>query len=160
MRANRKGMTFIEIMLVVLLIGILASIAILTMSYTRKHAIALEAIVGISSLKQAMRYYYAEYRAYQNLNGFLDPDTGANYPQGINPHFLDGRYFRDKCYRIETSDVLVSRIMCFPLKSDDAQGKSIAEGGEGDSYIWLELEGPNFYQQKVPCTGYKNGLAS
>ena len=151
-------MTFIEIMVVVTIIGILASIAILTLSYTRKHAIALEAIVGISSLRQAMRYYYAEYRAYQDLDGHLNPDTGANYPQGINPHFLDGRYFRDSCYKIEKG--LATRIMCYPLYSDDVQGKSIAEGGRDNSYIWVMLDDPQFYQEKVPCTGYKNGPSS
>lgn len=151
-------MTIVEMLAVCIIIGILASIAILTLINTRKHAIATEAIVGLSSLKQVMRHYYTEYGAYQNLNSFLNPnDTDPShptYPKGINPGFVNGAYFQDPCYKIDTG---ADRVYCYPAYSNNQNGQRLADGASDDSYIALNLTGPgNFSQRNVSSSCYKS----
>jgi len=158
MRLNSRntGMTIIEMMIVCVIIGILASIAILTLAHTRKHAVATEAIVGLSSLKQAMRHYYAEYGHYQDLSDYLDSSSEeriqATYPQGINPGFVTGTYFLDQCYKIVSTSA-GGYIYCYPERSANLYGKGIADGA--GAYIALDLDG-TFSQHNVSCTGYKS----
>jgi prepilin-type N-terminal cleavage/methylation domain-containing protein len=156
----RSGMTFIEVVIVVAIVGILSSIAILTLANTRKHAVAMEAIVGLSSLKQAMRHFYAEHGKYQDLNAYLDPDPGnpGTYPEGINPGFLDGAYFRDGCYKIEAgAGSADKRVKCFPALSANPYGAGIADGDSDaerqSAYISLKIDG-SFSQRNVSCSGY------
>jgi prepilin-type N-terminal cleavage/methylation domain-containing protein len=150
MLTDKKGMTIIEMIIVSVIIGILASIAIVTYINTRKHAVATEAIVGLSSLKQVMKHYYAEYGQYQPLSGYLDPD-GA-YPAGVNANFVAGTYFQDKCYKIVSAST-GGRIYCYPARSDNPYGARVADGD--DTYIALDLNG-TFSQHNVSCLGYKS----
>lgn len=158
-RADKNGMTIIEMMIACVIIGILASIAVLTLANTRKHAIATEAIVGLSSLKQAMKHYYAEYGDYQDFtenNGFLDRKNSRTYPTGINPGFVDGAYFRDECYKVELAS---DKIKCYPALSTNPYGARIADGGSdaerSTAYIALDLN-DSFSQHNVSCSGYKS----
>ena len=86
-RRNEKGFTLVELMIVVVIIGILASIAIPKFSNMIGKTKTTEAkqILG-NIISQEKAYYYAE-NAYADFNAALDaevncPQIGFSFPDG------------------------------------------------------------------------------
>jgi prepilin-type N-terminal cleavage/methylation domain-containing protein len=81
MLRNRKGFTLIELMIVVVIIGILAAIAIPKFSQVSKNSKQSEAGPILSQLCTLEQSYFQRYDAYQTdltqLTGWQDP--GAKY---------------------------------------------------------------------------------
>jgi prepilin-type N-terminal cleavage/methylation domain-containing protein len=80
MLRNRKGFTLIELMIVVVIIGILAAIAIPRFSQVSKNSKQAEAGPILAQLCTLEQSYYQRYDAYAtvaNLTGWSDP--GAKY---------------------------------------------------------------------------------
>lgn len=101
---GRKGFTLIELIIVIIIIGILASIAVLMMQEMTKKAIASEAISALGTIKLAETAYYVEHNRYTSniaeLNLDLSGLTGAYFSQGcysINPAFSGDSTFTAQC---------------------------------------------------------------
>ena len=82
---QRKGFTLIELMIVVAIIGILASIALPNYVNMRKKSMSAEAKTNLGDLRMMMEAYHVEYNVYSNdLNRlrYIQP-AGARYTYSI-----------------------------------------------------------------------------
>jgi len=74
---NQKGFTLIELMVVVAIVGILASIAIPSYTDYVKKGKAAEATANLADLRVKMEQYYQDNRTY--VGGTCAPANGAKY---------------------------------------------------------------------------------
>ena len=90
-KKNRKhGFTLVELMVVVIIVGILASVAVPIYRANIKKAMASEGAALLGSVLTAQRIYYAENNTYTTNKTALGIDTVGN------------KYFTD--YTISTAD--------------------------------------------------------
>ena len=88
---RRKGFTLIELMIVILIIGILAAIAVPLIRSRVEKAKWSEAKTGAGAIATALRAYVAEYAQFPTDTGLTAvPPAGL----GIKEGDLYGKYFR------------------------------------------------------------------
>lgn len=101
LRRNERGFTLVELMIVVIIVGILAAVAIPMYQGATERAKASEAVAALGTIRGAMRVYYAEHGTYVNAN-FID---GALVTAGnvldVSTTDLLGRYFSAPCYTFD-----------------------------------------------------------
>jgi len=96
---SRKGYTLIELMVVVLIIGLLAAIAIPILRNRIDSAKWLEGKAGAGSIRTACRAFMSE----------KGPDWGGNWANvdlpmlGFKDADLDSKYFTDESYSISVT---------------------------------------------------------
>lgn len=77
MRLSQKGFTLIELMIVVIIIGILGSIAIPSYSEYVKRGKAAEATANLANLKIRMEQYFQDNKTYEDAGGLTAPCSPA-----------------------------------------------------------------------------------
>ncbi|MGB9643233.1 MAG: type IV pilin protein [Candidatus Ratteibacteria bacterium] len=77
-RLNKKGFTLVELMVVVIIVGILASVAVPIYRANIKKAMASEGAALLGSVLTAQRIYYAEYNTYTSNKAELGIETTGN----------------------------------------------------------------------------------
>ena len=96
-----KGFTLVELMIVVVIVGILAAVAIPMYRGSTDRARASEAVAALGSIRSAMRVYYGEFGTYVNAS-FVD---GNRVTSGgvldLTDADLNGRYFSTGCYHFD-----------------------------------------------------------
>jgi len=98
MRKNQGGFTLVELMIVVIIVGILAAVAIPMYQGATERAKASEAVAALGTIRGAMRVYFAEHGTYVNAN-FGDGDQVTNGDiLDVSDSDLLGRYFSTECY--------------------------------------------------------------
>jgi len=123
---SRKGFTLIELMVVILIVGILAAVAVPIMRGRIDSAKWSEANASAGAVNTAVRAYIAEKGpdwTYTDIEGALsDADIQSNL--GFNSSDLEGAYFAQANYVI--SDVVASPPSCVitvtPSKSNAPSG--------------------------------------
>jgi prepilin-type N-terminal cleavage/methylation domain-containing protein len=101
LRRNMRGFTLVELMIVVIIVGILAAVAIPMYQGATERAKASEAVAALGTIRGAMRVYFAEHRSYVNASftdGSLVTSSGI---LDISSADLDGRYFSNACYTFD-----------------------------------------------------------
>ena len=76
---NRKGFTLVEVLIVVIIIGILASIGIPQFSASIEKAKGGEARAGLGHIQTGEKVYYAENEYYTTTQGDLDITLTQKY---------------------------------------------------------------------------------
>ncbi|MBM3307884.1 MAG: prepilin-type N-terminal cleavage/methylation domain-containing protein [Candidatus Eisenbacteria bacterium] len=101
MRRNQRGFTLVELMIVVIIVGILAAVAIPMYQGATERAKASEAVAALGTIRGAMRVYFAEHGTYVNAN-FTDGDQVTNGGVlDVSDNDLLGRYFSTECYTFD-----------------------------------------------------------
>lgn len=122
---KKSGFTLIELIIVVIIIAILAAVAVPMMQSMKVKTICSEAIIGMNTIRNAIRQYYAEYQIYPTItstyNGRLVSIyqvAGADYfrkvfPGLTSPGDLQGTYVSKECYFIMCPYSSSYRILCY-----------------------------------------------
>ena len=98
MRNSKHGFTLIELIIVVIIIGILASIGAPMMQGNISKAKKSEAIAAMGTIRTAERLYYVEYGVFVSVsNTSWDNGPLVSYVRATD---LNGRYFIANCYSV------------------------------------------------------------
>ncbi len=101
LRKNQGGFTLVELMIVVIIVGILAAVAIPMYQGATERAKASEAVAALGTIRGAMRVYFAEHGTYVNAN-FTDNDLVTNGSVlDVTDNDLMGHYFSSACYTFD-----------------------------------------------------------
>lgn len=98
LRRNQRGFTLVELMIVVIIVGILAAVAIPMYQGATERAKASEAVAALGTIRGAMRVYYAEHGTYVNANFVTGNQVTAGSVLDVSDNDLLGRYFSSPCY--------------------------------------------------------------
>ncbi len=98
LRRNQGGFTLVELMIVVIIVGILAAVAIPMYQGATERAKASEAVAALGTIRGAMRVYYAEHGTYVNANFTLGARVTNGSILDVSDTDLLGRYFSSECY--------------------------------------------------------------
>ena len=133
---KRKGFTLVELMVVILIVGILAAVAIPLMQGRLDKAKWSEANAAAGSIRTAIRAYAAEtsITAAQALASKTLDDSDTQTALGFSSNDLDGTYFEADCYTI--TSVNANGIAVITVSGDD----SSKSGAPSGSYQ-LEADG-------------------
>ena len=100
---SRKGFTLVELLVVIIIVGVLASVAIPLMTGYVNRAKKSEAVAALGTIRSAERAYNSENTAYKAIT------SGDNLSNiGIKQSDLDGRYFSNKCYSVDGTSGLIT----------------------------------------------------
>ena len=104
---NKKGFTLVELIVVVIIVGILASVAIPMMSGNIAQAKRTEAVASAGAIRTAERAVFAETGNYVNFAAGAFGGTAV-----INAYLrtgdLNGKYYNDTCYAVTSNNVIVT----------------------------------------------------
>jgi prepilin-type N-terminal cleavage/methylation domain-containing protein len=101
LRKNQGGFTLVELMIVVIIVGILAAVAIPMYQGATERAKASEAVAALGTIRGAMRVYYAEHGTYVNANFTDGALVTAGSVLDCSTNDLLGRYFSAPCYTFD-----------------------------------------------------------
>ncbi len=93
-----RGFTLIELMIVVIVVGILAAVAIPMYQVIPERSRATEAVAGLDAIRSSLRVYYGEHGSYSNAS-FVDGErVTVGGILGVKDVDLSGRYFSSESY--------------------------------------------------------------
>jgi len=112
MRTNKHGFTLIELIIVLIIIGILSTIAAPMMGGMKARVICAEAVTGMAAIRTAMMQYKVEYgdwaafygKGLGLLNSLSASDFALYYP-GLDINNLTGTYFGKENYYVDGSNI-------------------------------------------------------
>ena len=177
---KKKGFTLVEVLVVVLIVGILAAIAIPSYHFTVERSRATQGITSLTQIAKAQKTYNAKRGKYaESMIGLpldmKDSDgseaTGAEFAD----QYFDYKIFGDEFERARATrntgeyelsvDYGTGQIFCRPIEHKICQDLNLAEGEEFISWPQTEeckasIYGYNSYRYSCVRTLYKDGTKS
>lgn len=152
MRPSRTAFTLVEILIVVVIISILATVVITMTGGVEKRVIVQEAMAGILAVKVAlMDYYYSHNNqwpaGWQGVTQRLS-DAPVRDTLGIRDGQLTGQHFSQNCYSVQIYGSLPRyNLWC---TTTDA---SILDPGKTSGTIVMWGTNNTFYQNNITGSG-------
>jgi len=130
LRKNQGGFTLVELMIVVIIVGILAAVAIPMYQGATERAKASEAVAALGTIRGAMRVYYAEHGTYVNAVFIDNAQVTAGSILDVSDTDLLGRYFSTECYTFNGAPTAAAySIECLGSASTATYGSEVATIG-------------------------------
>ena len=127
LRKNQGGFTLVELMIVVIIVGILAAVAIPMYQGATERAKASEAVAALGTIRGAMRVYYAEHGTYVNASFTLNAQVTNGSILDVSDTDLLGRYFSTECYTFDAVPTATTySIHCDGSASTATYGSEVA----------------------------------
>jgi prepilin-type N-terminal cleavage/methylation domain-containing protein len=123
---RQRGFTLIEVMIVIMTIGVLASAATPILTNSIEKAKASEATAALGSIRRAMRMHHVEYGTYKNPQFTAGRKVTFGSILAISDADLAGRYFSSECYTFEKVKRRTFRIVCSGMESTAPVGGEVA----------------------------------
>ena len=118
---NQRGFTMVELMIVVTIIGLLATIAMPMFQMVPERSKSTEAVTALGLIRSSMRVYYVEHGTFANPSVFTDgAQVTSGKLLGVTDRDLAGRYFSTECYTFSGAPAANS----FTIKCDGAQSSA------------------------------------
>lgn len=134
---SQTGFTLVELMIVVIIVGILAAVAIPMYSGSTERARATECVAALGTVRSALRNYYAEHLTYVNTN-FTDGDRVTDGDVlNINNLDLDARYFSAECYTFDGDTGATT----YSIKCDGSVSTATCAGDVADVVRYMDQNG-------------------
>ncbi len=106
---NQSGFTLLEILIVIIILGILAALAIPVYSAVKEKAVKQEAYQQLAAIREAQQRYASAYQSYTTSIGALGYDPNA-VTAGVSAHYS---------YTIPTGDATTMVAVATRLTSID-----------------------------------------
>ena len=84
----KPGFTLIELLIIIVVIGILASFAIVTFSSAQKKARDAQRKSDLDAIKKALAMYYSDYQSYPTTGNWVWSNSGGNWIPGLDSSYL------------------------------------------------------------------------
>ncbi|HYW68447.1 MAG TPA: prepilin-type N-terminal cleavage/methylation domain-containing protein [bacterium] len=135
---NQRGFTMVELMIVVTIIGLLATIAMPMFQLMPERSKSTEAVTALGLIRSAMRVYYVEHGTFANPSVFSD---GAQVTSGgllgVNDRDLAGRYFSTESYTFSGAPTANA----FTIKCDGEQSTAPFGSEVANIVVTIDHEG-------------------
>ena len=147
---KNHAFTLVELMIVVVIVGILAAVALgMYRGYTRK-AMATEAETSLGTIATSLRVVFAEKSAYDGIAG-VGATIAAGEPvgqvPGIDAGDLNGTYFSDADYEI---DAITDTTFDLSCTGTATSGKGSSVGNANGVKVTLDELGDDTYTYTAP----------
>jgi type IV pilus assembly protein PilE len=127
LRKNQGGFTLVELMIVVIIVGILAAVAIPMYQGATERAKASEAVAALGTIRGALRVYYAEHGTYVSPSFTMGAQVTNGSVLDVSDNDLLGRYFSTECYTFPSAPTATAySIYCNGASSTAPYGTEVA----------------------------------
>ncbi|MFQ6675706.1 MAG: type IV pilin protein [Fidelibacterota bacterium] len=107
---HKHGFTLVELMIVIVIIGVLAAVAVPIYTNNVRKAKMSEADAALGTIRTELRIYYGENGSYP-VQATAAPVVGAAW-NDIGAGELTGKYFTDASYTYQSADGVSYSITC------------------------------------------------
>lgn len=145
-----RGFTIVELLIVVVVIAILATIIVVSYNGITKSAYNSQVVSGVRSYYQVIQAYYAE-------NGSYPQTTGEKNGDAIGMTCLGVGYKNQYCGKVTNTDVyedpVFNQQLAAYLKGNGSPISDVSVGVPGESYIGA-VYGIDTVDPQYSATGY------
>lgn len=152
-----KGFTLVELLVVIVIIGILAAVAVPIIRGNILRAMLTEGIAALGTIRSAQRGYFVENNSYQNV-GYITEASNlagirirrAGEPYGTGD--LDGTYFSQECYFVGAGYAYC--LSGYTTNIAPKQADVASALGPGSKWIRINIVTGELEHYNIPDSGY------